>query len=170
MEKFVVTFATKNMRHEMVSCIWSWQKKTEKVILFLIPFYISDRSLNRFWAILSFEKKVEVFKNPQLKSEILSTHNSTTLFCLCSFWWKEKSKLPISLPSQPFERRKCDLFHGKNCGYFCYQTNVTWWLVAFDFDQVNWINNFVFNLILSFRHKFGLFLKQCELSKKDWNF
>ena len=44
-----------------------------------------------------------------------------------------------------------------------------WW-VAFDFDQVNWKNNFALYLILSFRQKFGLFLKQCELSKKDETF
>ena len=95
MKKFVVTFVTKNMRHEMVSCIWSWRKKTEKATLFLIPFYVSDKSLNRSWAILSSEKKVEVL-NPQLKSWILSNYTATTLFCFCSFWWREKLKLPMT--------------------------------------------------------------------------
>ena len=47
--------------------------------------------------------------------------------------------------------------------------DMRWW-VAFHFDQVNWKNNFVLYLILSFRQKFGLFLKQWELSKKDWKF
>ena len=63
-----------------------------------------------------------------------------------SFWWRNLWSLLLP--------KKCDM---------------RWW-VAFDFDQVNWKNNFVLYLILSFRQKFGLFLKQCELSKKDWNF
>ena len=49
-------------------------KKTEKATLFLTPFYVSDKSLKRSWAILSSEKKVEVL-NPQLKSWILSTYH-----------------------------------------------------------------------------------------------
>ena len=63
-----------------------------------------------------------------------------------SFWWRNLWSLLLP--------KKCDM---------------RWW-VAFDFDQVNWKNNFVLYLILSFRQKFGLCLKQCELSKKDWNF
>ena len=125
MKKFVVTFVTKNVRHEMVSCIWSWRKKTEKATLFLTPFYVSDKSLNRSWAILSSEKKVEVL-NPQLKSWILSTYTATTLFCFCSFWWREKQKVPMTLPSQSIGRRKCDLFDEEICGHFCYQKNATW--------------------------------------------
>ena len=59
-----------------------------------------------------------------------------------SFWWRNLWSLLLP--------KKCDM---------------RWW-VAFDFDQVNWKNNFVLYLILSFRQKFGLFLNQCELSKK----
>ena len=95
-------------------------KKTEKATLFLTPFYVSDKSLNRSWAILSSEKKVEVL-NPQLKSWILSSYTATTLFCFCSFWWREKLKLPMTLPSQSIGRRKCDLFDEEICGHFCYQ-------------------------------------------------
>ena len=66
---------------------------------------------------------------------------------MSSFWWRNLWSLLLP--------KKCDM---------------RWW-VAFDFDQVNWKNNFVLYLILSFKQlKFGLFLKQCELSKKDWNF
>ena len=142
-------------------------KKTEKATLFLTPFYVSDKILNRSWAILSSEKKVEVL-NPQLKSWILSTYTSTTFFWFYSFWWRDKFKLPIFLPSQSIGRRKCHLFDEEICGHFCYQ-KMRWW-VAFDFDQVNWKNNFALYLILSFRQKFGLFLKQRELSKKDETF
>ena len=100
-------------------------KKTEKATLFLTPFYVSDNSLNRSWAILSSEKKVEVL-NPQLKSWILSTYTATTLFCFCSFSWRDNFKLPISRPSQWIGRRKCDLFDEEICGHFCYQKNATW--------------------------------------------
>ena len=100
-------------------------KKTEKATLFLTPFYVSDKSLNRSWAILSSEKKVEVL-NPQLKSWILSTYTATTLFCFCSFWWRKKLKLQMTLPSQSIGRRKCDLFDEEICGHFCYQKNATW--------------------------------------------
>mgnify|MGYP006974796988 CR=1 FL=1 len=64
-------------------------EKTEKATWFLTPFYVSDKSLNRCWAILSSEKKVEVL-NPQLKSGILSTYTSTTLFVFALFG-EEKS-------------------------------------------------------------------------------
>ena len=70
-------------------------------------------------------KKVEVLI-PQLKSWILSTYTATTLFCFCSFWWREKLKLPMTLPSQSIGRRKCDLFDEEICGHFCYQKNATW--------------------------------------------
>ena len=95
-------------------------KKTEKATLFLTPFYVSDKSLNRSWAILSSEKKVEVL-NPQLKSWILSIYTATTIFRFRSFWWREKLKLPMALPSQSIGRRKCHLFDEEICGHFCYQ-------------------------------------------------
>ena len=114
-------------------------------------------------------KKVEVL-NPQLKSWILSTYIATTIFRFRSFWWREKRWWPMALPSQSIGRRKCHLFDEEICGPFVTKKSDMRWWVAFDFDQVNWKNNFALYLILSFRQKFGLFLKQSELSKKDWKF
>ena len=47
-------------------------------------------------------------------------------FCFRSFWWREKLKLPMALPSQSIGRRKCHLFDEEICGHFCYQKNATW--------------------------------------------
>ena len=52
------------------------------------------------------------------------------LFCFCSFWWREKLKLPMTLPSQSIERRKCHLFDEEICGHFCYQKNATWEMMS----------------------------------------